>query len=311
MKKHFLILLISFCPLFVFSQVVSVEGKLKVSEMDTINAENHLVVKRPDGTLATRMVASLPPPPDTTRTLQSDLLLTSALCNCTGLPPAMIESLLDNGYTIQDLVDFQISILDLIGGGVSIQDLLNGGLSIQDLLNGGLFVQDLLDAEQTPITLYNNGVILDSLYGKTYQGGLIAYLNTTTGSGLIAAVIDQSAGAEWGCYGDEMNTSSPIGIGQDNTTNIVENCAEPEIAARLCDDLVVGIYEDWFLPSKDELNEMYLNLKVNGFGGFTIGWYWSSTEDTPASAWAQYFGNGIWLGDPKTIDYNVRAVRYF
>ncbi len=84
-------------PLLATSQALEIEGKLKVTEMDNVNTENHLVVKQPDGTLATRMVASLPPPPDTTRTLQSDLLLTSALCNCPSLPPAMIQSLLNNG----------------------------------------------------------------------------------------------------------------------------------------------------------------------------------------------------------------------
>ena len=60
-----------------FTNIVK-SGYLKVSDMDTINTEDHLVVKRPDGTLATRTVASLPPPPppiDTTRNLASDIPL--------------------------------------------------------------------------------------------------------------------------------------------------------------------------------------------------------------------------------------------
>ena len=104
------------------AQVVEVIGKLKVTEMDTLNGETMLVVKKSDGTLATRMSSSLPPAPDTMRSLQSDLLLTSALCNCPGLPPAMIQSLLDNGYTIQNLIGFEVSLQDVLDAGFTIQD---------------------------------------------------------------------------------------------------------------------------------------------------------------------------------------------
>jgi len=293
MKKHHYILLTLLCPLFVFGQSVEVIGHLKITEMDTVNTENHLVVKQPDGTLATRMVASLPPPPDTTRTLQSDLLLTSALCNCTSLPPAMIESLRNNGYSVQDLVDFQISIQDLLAGGVSIQELL--------------------DAGETPIAIYNSeNSLLDSLYGKAYRGGLIAYLNTSTGTGLIAAPVDQSTDAEWGCFGSLIGgTSAAIGTGQANTTLIVGGCPDAGIAARLCNDLFYGGYGNWFLPSKDELNELYQNLNVNGLGGFSNGYYWSSTEFDALEAWRQNFSNGS-QDQGFALDYEyVRAVRAF
>ena len=157
MKNLLYILIILIFPTLATSQSVEIEGKLKVSEMDTINSENHLVVKRPDGTLATRMVASLPPPADTTRTLQSDLFLTSIICNCPSLPPAMIQSLLNNGYSNQDLVGFQISISDLLAAGLTISDLLAAGLTILDFLEAGFSVQNLLDANITPIDIYNGG----------------------------------------------------------------------------------------------------------------------------------------------------------
>jgi hypothetical protein len=48
------------------------------------------------------------------------------------------------------------------------------------------------------------------------------------------------------------------------------------VAARKCDDLALNGYDDWFLPSKDELNQMYLQRSV--IGGFHKC-YWSSSED--------------------------------
>jgi hypothetical protein len=130
---------------------------------------------------------------------------------------------------------------------------------------------------------------------------------------LVAAPSDQSTGAEWGCSGDETGgTSSDVGTGQANTTLIVNGCAESGIAAKLCDELVIGMYDDWFLPSKDELNEMYINLKVNGFGGFTGGDYWSSTESGLFTAWVQNFGDGSQANGSKHNSFpNVRAVRAF
>jgi len=176
-----------------------------------------------------------------------------------------------------------------------------------------LTVQQRLDLGETPKHIYDSdNSLLDSLYGKTYQGGLIAYLNTTTGTGLIAAPEDQTAGTEWGCWGTQVGgTSSDIGTGQSNTTAIVNGCAEPGIAARLCEDLNDWGYDDWYLPSKDELNQLYLNLKVNGLGGFTIGYYWSSTEFLSLTSWVQYFNTGYQFKDSKFYGYTVRAVRAF
>jgi hypothetical protein len=48
-------------------------------------------------------------------------------------------------------------------------------------------------------------------------------------------------------------------------------------AAQACDALEVNGFDDWFLPSRDELHYMYGNLHMRNLGGFSLDWYWSST----------------------------------
>jgi hypothetical protein len=63
MKSIKSLLIILLAPFSMIAQSLEIEGAVKITEMDTSNIENLLVVKRSDGTLATRQVASLPPPP--------------------------------------------------------------------------------------------------------------------------------------------------------------------------------------------------------------------------------------------------------
>jgi hypothetical protein len=153
--------------------------------------------------------------------------------------------------------------------------------------------------------------------GDTYQGGIIFYLDGS-GGGLIAAPSDQSTYAEWGCYGQSIGgTSSALGTGAANTTAIVSGCSETAIAARICADLTLGGYTDWFLPSKDELNLMYENIgqgNVSGLGNvgnFGSVFYWSSTEAGSNYVWRQYFYDGYQSSYYKYFPFFVRAVRAF
>ena len=87
-------------------------------------------------------------------------------------------------------------------------------------------------------------------------------------------------------------------------------CATAGIAARLCGDLVLGGYSDWYLPSKDELHKLYMNRVA--VGGFSSSDYWSSSEDSnPNFAWNQNFFFGYQGYDYKSGAYSVRAVRAF
>ncbi|MDP3487675.1 MAG: hypothetical protein Q8S19_07055, partial [Bacillota bacterium] len=123
-----------------------------------------------------------------------------------------------------------------------------------------------------------------------------------------------------------VGTASTIGTGQANTTALVNAMGgaaysspsnsslstNPNYAARLCDILVIDTYEDWFLPSEDELNTLYTNLKLNGLGDLATDAYWSSSELTTYNAYHQNFGN--WIdnnNDMRSQGKRVRAIRAF
>jgi hypothetical protein len=191
-------------------------------------------------------------------------------------------------------------------------------------------VQALLDAGQTPLTLFDGGIPLDSLYGKLYQGGYLFYLNTDDGTGLVAATIDQGVEVSWWtgfsedlvalnnvveCADDclppeptETSEGARIGDGIVNTDIIAMAYEADSIAATLCRSLG----DEWFLPSREELYLMFVNLRSNKEqGGFAPVRYWSSTEEDRYNAWRQHFGTGEQSSFAKFSEGRVRAVKTF
>lgn len=138
-----------------------------------------------------------------------------------------------------------------------------------------------------------------------------------------APASNEYSGKVWGGMGTTVGgTGTAIGTGEGNTQKIVARFgnAEPyenkaDYAAKLCSDLVVTkngvVYDDWFLPSKDELDLMYQKLKKNNLGGFSEGDYWSSSERYANFAWAQGFSSGGQASYDRLNDYRVRPVRAF
>lgn len=113
---------------------------------------------------------------------------------------------------------------------------------------------------------------------KNYQGGIVFYIDSTGEHGLVAAPTNQSNGIKWynGAYFTTGATGKAVGTGLANTNQIIlAQGAGGSYAAKLCADLVIGAYSDWFLPSKDELNLMYHKIgpgaaaPLTNVGGFS------------------------------------------
>jgi hypothetical protein len=145
--------------------------------------------------------------------------------------------------------------------------------------------------------------------GDTGPGGGIVFNVTPDGlHGLEAAPEDQPV-AQWGCSGTDITgTLAAIGTGQANTAAIVAGCSDAGTAAKVADAYSMGPFDDWYLPSQDELNLMYLQkiaLKI------TVNWYWSSTQSYDAGAINQSFLDGALDGNAKDIGLTFRPIRSF
>ena len=147
--------------------------------------------------------------------------------------------------------------------------------------------------------------------GDALGGGLFVFEDS--GYAYISAAADQSTDAPWGCQGTDISgTLSAVGTGSANTALIVASCTTSGISARICDQLALNGYSDWFLPSLDELTEMYTKLKVNGFGNFANQSYWSSTQSSATQAYTIDFNNGNSNAHQKSqTNRHTRAMRRF
>lgn len=168
-------------------------------------------------------------------------------------------------------------------------------------------------------------------------GGLVFYDKGFYSNGwryleaALSDIMDDGSGScyfGFGYYRPEsvnliVGTAWSIGSGRYNTERLVKymdiegkaysgSSGEDvkEYAARKCSDYSYGGYDDWFLPSKDELNLMYRNLHKQGLGSLASG-YWSSSEDNVYTAWERFFFNGSQSSSNRDCVSCVRPVRAF
>lgn len=134
-----------------------------------------------------------------------------------------------------------------------------------------------------------------------------------------APVSTQWVAVQWGGYGTSIGaTGLAIGDGIENTQRIIDELGQDgTYAALLCANLSVehdGVtYDDWFLPSHDELALMYQVLHQGGIGDFVDSYYWSSSEHSSVTAWHKNFIDDSTLvpGAKEIYSAHVRAIRAF
>ena len=118
-----------------------------------------------------------------------------------------------------------------------------------------------------------------------------------------------------------------LGMGKVNTRVITLALGtEKPYAAKFAEDSTCGGKDDWFLPSKDELDIAFNRLAQNRVagndtpvGGFNKGYYWTSSDYNNKTAWTQYFMDGQQFDRVQTLDGNripptpfrVRPIRAF
>jgi len=174
------------------------------------------------------------------------------------------------------------------------------------------------DTVNSNITLYAKWNLSLNIGDDGPGGGKIFYRSeagfTMTDTGAVchyleAAPASISSALAWQTTGTNVVTSADIGTGRMNTSRIITS-RDRGPAAWACYSYSNNNKRDWFLPSKDELNELNTQRAVAGIPDFDT--YWSSSQYDTAQAWYQTFGSSVLqVYYAKYALNNVRAVRAF
>jgi len=147
-------------------------------------------------------------------------------------------------------------------------------------------------------------------------GGIVFFDKGNNSDGwrfMEAAPASSEFDAQWGAWGHDVSgIQLTVGSGRRNTELIVARLVqlgETGRAAQLCVALNINGFNDWFLPSRDELNQMYLNRAI--IRDFSDSWYWSSSQWSALDVWGQSFGNGDQGISSKGGTNRVLVVRAF
>jgi hypothetical protein len=237
----------------------------------------------------------------------------------------------------------------ITGGPITSTGLLglNGqALALHNLNTNGFIVRTGSGLVEARTIIAGSGIKItdgDGISGnpaiaaKTYsvgdfaQGGIVFWVDETGQHGLVCAKTDQSTGIRWyaGTNGNTRAYGDGPYAGKANTAIIIAaqvaigDDGEP-YAAQICNELQITegakTYADWYLPSKAELNLIYLNksainttASANGGTPLSSFYYWCSTEYSSYGVWAQslYSGDNSGYFDKYDTSGWVRAVRAF
>lgn len=171
--------------------------------------------------------------------------------------------------------------------------------------------------------------------GYYYQGGIVAYIFQPTDLGYVAgethgiiiAEKDLSTKLTWGGPASLnlfSTLSNSLGSGIANTQRILfvsDSLGIPYPAAREASAYNSGCYNDWVLPSEEDLIKININAAQNGIGNFktnptpnqfATGYWSSSLMANGVGAKAPFMNStGGVCGCAVFESYWVRAVRYF
>ncbi|UEG49637.1 DUF1566 domain-containing protein [Ferruginibacter lapsinanis] len=148
--------------------------------------------------------------------------------------------------------------------------------------------------------------------GEAFGGGIVFYVDSTEEHGFIVSNEDISTKAKWGFSDTALHANAKnIGAGRSNTSIITKTLTDSTLAAGLCTHYKVDKFNDWFLPSKKELELIYDNLKTKNLGNFADAYYWSSSETDFNNAWLVDFKSGIPIEQNTISSGHVRAIREF
>lgn len=146
---------------------------------------------------------------------------------------------------------------------------------------------------------------------------IFGYYRTSTYSGCVTVGTERAIGS-----GKTNSENLANAMGETAYNDLDDRSSTDDYAAKICEDYSVVrnliTYDDWFLPSIDELVAMKQNLHDHRVGGFEYDEYWSSSEANepsfyaPIISWMQDFGNAT-PGPPLTKQYScyVRPIRAF
>ena len=196
-----------------------------------------------------------------------------------------------------------------------------------DNLTSGTVPSSRVTGSYTGITQVGTltaGIASYSIGDTGPAGGKVFITPSTSGNttGLYFEVAPVSAQVErtWSQFSPifYQSTSVPlaqfdtIGTGKSNTVAIVNqgNNDPATCAAKYCDDYTYGGFSDWFLPSRNELAQIYTNRVAVG-NDFGLGYFWSSSEEVYDGAWVRYFNGGADTNLAKANSLYVRPVRSF